>query len=219
MRREALLLAWASFVLGNQVWWSFWRRDIGWGRVVRVVARGRVRPGRGVIWGGIAPRPWGGREGAWRSLSPRHIPGVEVIRLVVLVVRVRVWMRHRVGGRVLASRHGGRASCHLTLSIRGSVSVPPVRTECPRLLRRSGVRQGELAMRGLWQPPRAGVAASRPPGSSLRPGDKPLARPPGLTPAASLHVRSVSVFRSSLEAGLLTVWLHISQTRPIVTRF
>ena len=59
-------------------------------------------------------------------------------------------------------------------------------------------------MRGLWQPPRAGVAASRPPRSSLRPGDKPLARPPGLAPAASLHVRSVSVFRSSLEAGLLT---------------
>ena len=57
---------------------------------------------------------------------------VERVRVVVLVVRVGVGVRHRAGGLV-----------RQRVSVGGSVSLSPVRAQGPGLVRGPGVRQGE----------------------------------------------------------------------------
>ena len=94
---------------------------------------------------------------------------VERIGVVVLVIRVGVGVRHRAGRLVWES-----------VPVGGPVSVSPVRTECPGLVRRSGVRQGE---RRREVPGGRGVTA----------GHTQLPSTPGVATTPSLHVVSVSL--------------------------
>ena len=92
---------------------------------------------------------------------------VERIRVVVLVVRVRVGVRHRAG-RLVRQR----------VSVGSSVSVSPVRAQGPGLVRRPGVRQGE----------RLGEV---PGGRGVTAGDAELSCSSGLATTTSLHGVSV----------------------------
>ena len=71
---------------------------------------------------------------------------VERVGVVVLVVRVGVGVRHRAG-RLVRQR----------VPVGGPVSVPPVWTEGPGLVRGPGIRQGQR----LGQVPGGGGVATR----------------------------------------------------------
>ena len=92
---------------------------------------------------------------------------VERVGVVVLVVGVRVRVRHRAGRLVRQS-----------VSVRCPVSVSPVRAQSPGLVRRPGVRQGER-----WR--------EVPGGRGVTTGDTELSSSPGLATTTSLHGVSV----------------------------
>ena len=92
----------------------------------------------------------GGRFGSWRDIVVTVLLSwcgvVQRIRVVVLVVGVRVGVRDGAG-RLVRQR----------VPVGGPVSVPPVWTEGPGLVRGPGVRQGQR----LGQVPGGGGVATR----------------------------------------------------------
>ena len=92
----------------------------------------------------------GGRFGSWRDIVVTVLLSwcgvVQRIRVVVLVVGVRVRVRDGAG-RLVRQR----------VPVGGPISVPPVWTEGPGLVRGPGVRQGQR----LGQVPGGGGVATR----------------------------------------------------------
>ena len=165
---------------GSCWWWRSvsWRRIRSGGSSVVVVvslsrgqgARRRLFSWRSVAW-------WVEREGR-----------------VVLVVRVGVGVRHWAGAREVWSGRSlewGGSMVTSSFTVRGSVSVSPLWTQSPGLLRWSGVGEGQLTR--LGESAGAGVASTA--GArwwDWSRGQDLVTWSPSLTPTASLHHHRVS---------------------------
>ena len=170
---------------GLRCWGScWWWRSVSWRR---------IRSGRScvVVVVGLS-RGQGARRRlfSWRSVAW----WVEGEGWVILVVRVGVGVWHWAGAREVWSGRSlewGGSMVTSSFTVRGSVSVSPLWTQSPGLLRWSGVGEGQLTR--LSESAGAGVASTA--GARCwdwSRGQDLVTWSPSLTPTASLHHHRVS---------------------------